>query len=262
MHTRSDFFQPSAAAVIATGVARIGVRVLSEVFQHKQLLLAFSEFPFQVGGILRLDKLTSGSAFGGNRLLDFAGLHRTIVVQLAELLNNGVGAGHDVGLRFAAAVSKLRLQVALPQLSLIANSIDGIGHIGKLIAQIDILFAQSVADAIHVLRDKVKPGFITRCSSCIADSKVSAQCAETTVATGVATAATTVAIATETATESTATAPAEEQQNNQPAPHISTIAPAATIPVHSRHNFPRVIIVARAADGVDRYSFHLFTSFC
>ena len=260
MHTRSDFFQPSAAAVIATGVARIGVRVLSEVFQHKKLLLAFSKFAFQVGSVLRLDQLPGGSTFGGNRLLDFAGLHRAVVIELAELLNNSVGAGHDVGLRFAAAVRKLRLQVALTELGLITHGVDGVDHIAELIAQIDILFAKGVADAVHILGDEVQTGFIACRCSCVIDRKVGTQSTKAAVATRIATA--TVAIATTKTAEAAAAAPAEEQQDDQPAPHIAGVAPAATIAaVHCRHDFPRVI-AARAADGVDRYCFHFVTSFC
>lgn len=244
----------TAPAVIIAGA---GVGILTEVLQHEELLFAFGKFAFQVGSILRLNELTSGSTFGGNGLLDFAGLHCAIVIQLTELLCNGVGAGSNIALGFAATICDQGLQITLTELGLITQGCDVAVGSGKLVAQIDILFTDSIADAIDILGDKVKTSFIPGGCSCVADRKVSAQCAEPTAAAATSVAASkTAAIA---ATKTATAAPAEQQQDNQPAPHISTIAPAATIvAIHSRHNFPRVI-ATRAADGVNRNCFHLYT---
>ncbi len=121
LRPKTGAFAGSAAATAATGVAATAipvVRILAELVQHEQLLLRFGELP-------------GGRAFGGDRLLDFASLHRVVVVQLAELLSDVVVHCRHAGLSLAAAVGDLRLQVTLAELILIGGLSDRIVQVGE-----------------------------------------------------------------------------------------------------------------------------------
>lgn len=134
LRPKTGAFAGSAAATAATGVAATAipvVRILAELVQHEQLLLRFGELTLNFRDVLSLDQLPGGRAFGGDRLLDFASLHRVVVVQLAELLSDVVVHCRHAGLSLAAAVGDLRLQVTLAELILIGGLSDRIVQVGE-----------------------------------------------------------------------------------------------------------------------------------
>lgn len=234
-----------------TSAARTAVVVAAAVLQHEVLLLDFGKRGAQPFGFLIEQQLTGGGTFGGDSLLQFTGLHCLIVIRLTELPGYVVFDGGKTALGFAAAIGDLELQIALSELSLIAESGDVVVHPGELTAEVHIEVAQTVPDAVDILGDEVQTGFVAGGGSGIVHREISGKVA-VTVASAAAVAA---IVATAPVAES---APAEKQQPREETPH--PIHAAETAAIGKSEDFPGIGIVATIpADRVDvvhRYCFH------
>ena len=221
--------------------------ILVAVLEHEVFLLGLGKQTTETVGFDHLRLFAGGVTFSGDSLLEFAGLHGEVVVQLAELLGESVGAVSNSGLGLAAAISDLRLKVTLSELGLIPQSSDVVVDVSELIAEDIFDITDRVADAVDGLRGVICTGFEFSDVGRIGNSKVSqSSSTETATAAEAAKAATETAAETAEATEATPAAKAEKQEKQRPQGIHSIIHSVAA--VHSCKHFPTAAVAVATID--------------
>lgn len=255
--TKQNLVVPLRIYTLEAGTA--AVVVVAAVLQHEVFLLSLGKCSAETIGFLILQKLTGCCALSCDGLLQFASLHRGVVVELTEVLIDGICYRRESALRFAAAISNQGHEIALSKLCLVSHGVDRGIDPGKLIAKVHVEITQSVTDAVDVLRDKVETGFIAGSCGRVIYGEISSEVAVTATF-----ASASVSAAAKASAES---APTEEQEPRQKRPHTIHASPAASASaIHEGDCFPGIRVAVGTSsdriDVVDRYCFHfLFLSF-
>ena len=231
------------------------VRILTEVFQDKNLLICFCELTFNVCGVLAVDQRSGCFTFRVNCVLDVAAAHSVIVVQLTELLGDVVVYRGNALLCLAAAVCKLCLKITLSELGLVTD-LCNVGVCGcKLGTESSGEIAESVADPVDILSNEIETSFIPRGCCCIAYREISTEDTDAGV-----TSASVSASAETTEPTATETAPAEEDKKNDPCEPSAfhAIAVSAVSVVHECKSFPAVERITVGINVIDWECFYRF----